>query len=179
MSWRDIFPPSQRSFMNKLFELAKARNLSVKNLIQEEENSSGKFWGICMNPKCSYIMKVGIDRGHCELCGTNSVKSCSLLIGDFTRLVPDDIEIWIRAVDYDVMDRWGANHLQTIPGSGDFLGGLSFWSEDKYIVVYLIWKKDDAMIFRVHGYRGMDLLNIIECDNYELMSTIEEILEDG
>jgi hypothetical protein len=38
---------------------------------------------ICMNPDCDYTteMEPDQDRGWCEACGTNTVKSCLILAG--------------------------------------------------------------------------------------------------
>ena len=39
--------------------------------------------GICMNEGCDYTCEVepDSDNGYCEICGTNTVKSCLMIAG--------------------------------------------------------------------------------------------------
>lgn len=40
-------------------------------------------WGICTNPSCDYTTEVEPDQSHgfCEICETQTVKSCAVLAG--------------------------------------------------------------------------------------------------
>jgi hypothetical protein len=67
---------------NKLADLADAYGMDVDEMLQQ-----GMFDGvcpaICMNENCDYTtdMEPDQDRGYCDVCGTNTVKSALVLAG--------------------------------------------------------------------------------------------------
>ena len=73
----------------QLFEEQKLQTLceiegfeKPEHLINEFFNS-GTVPGICMNPGCdaSYLYEPDQERGWCDECETNTVKSCLILYG--------------------------------------------------------------------------------------------------
>jgi hypothetical protein len=68
--------------MSKIDDLAKIEGLSVEELLtQATFDFVAK--GICTNPSCNYTTDVEPDQseGYCEVCDTNTVKSCLVLEG--------------------------------------------------------------------------------------------------
>lgn len=69
--------------MSKLNELADQYGFEDEMQMLEETAMSSCVPAICMNPDCDYTtdMEPDQDQGWCELCGTNTVKSCLVLAG--------------------------------------------------------------------------------------------------
>lgn len=67
----------------KLDQLAEAEGFSDYMDLLEEFSIDSVCPGICMNPECDYTTEVEPDctAGHCEVCGTNTVKSGMILAG--------------------------------------------------------------------------------------------------
>lgn len=68
--------------MNKLNRLCQAYGEPL-GAILENGMMDGVCPAICMNPDCDYTtdMEPDQDRGWCEVCGTNTVKSALVLAG--------------------------------------------------------------------------------------------------
>jgi hypothetical protein len=68
--------------MSKIDRLARDWGMSVEDML-EMSVFDGLAPAICMNPGCDYSieMEPDQDRGWCEECGTNSVKSIAVLMG--------------------------------------------------------------------------------------------------
>lgn len=51
--------------------------------MMEEYQLAGAVPAICINPDCDYcdFMEPDQDRGYCEECDTNTLKSCFILAG--------------------------------------------------------------------------------------------------
>lgn len=66
----------------KLEKLAKIEGMTVDELM-ESAVSDSVCYGICANDGCDYTTTVEPDQrcGHCENCGTSSVKSVLVLMG--------------------------------------------------------------------------------------------------
>lgn len=67
----------------KLELLMDLEGYSDINEILEDSLMDNRSVGICMNPGCDYTCDVepDNDRGWCEVCDTNTVKSAVMLIG--------------------------------------------------------------------------------------------------
>ena len=70
------------SDQEKLDLLCDIENMDEMEML-ERAISDGIAWGICTNPQCDYTTRVEPDSdiGWCEVCGTNTVKSCLILKG--------------------------------------------------------------------------------------------------
>jgi len=68
--------------MAKIDQLAEIEGMEVMEMLQEATFDSVAK-GICSNPDCDYTTEVEPDqnRGWCDCCGTNTVKSCLILMG--------------------------------------------------------------------------------------------------
>lgn len=68
--------------MTKLERLAEIEGLDVMTLLEDATFDSVCI-GICTNKGCDYTTDVEPDcyDGHCEVCGTNTVKSALALAG--------------------------------------------------------------------------------------------------
>jgi len=66
----------------KLIQLCEVEGMDEMEMLESGTYDS-VAWGICMNPECDYTIEVepDQDRGWCECCGTNTVKSCLMLAG--------------------------------------------------------------------------------------------------
>lgn len=66
----------------KLTQLAQIEGSTVEALLEAATYDSVAA-GICVNPDCDYTTTVEPDQshGHCECCGTPTVKSCAILAG--------------------------------------------------------------------------------------------------
>jgi len=66
--------------MTKLERLARSEGLPVEEMLTQAF-FDGKCPAICMNEGCNYTTNMEPDqsRGFCEVCGTNTVKSCLVL----------------------------------------------------------------------------------------------------
>lgn len=67
---------------NKLEILSEIEGIPIEDLLEQSVMDIGTK-GICMNPDCTYTTEVEPDQseGFCELCKTNTVKSCLILAG--------------------------------------------------------------------------------------------------
>lgn len=68
--------------MTKLEKLAKIEGSTIESLL-EEAVMGNNCKGICMNKSCDYTTNIEPDqeKGYCEICGTNTVKSVCILTG--------------------------------------------------------------------------------------------------
>ena len=68
--------------MSKLDDLLNAEGLTLDELM-DEYGVAIVCPGICINPGCDYTTETEHDcqDGHCEYCGTSSVKSAMVLLG--------------------------------------------------------------------------------------------------
>jgi len=68
--------------MSKLNDLSKINGMEVNEML-EEASYDGIAEGICTNSNCDWTCYVepDQDKGWCELCNTNTVKSCLVLAG--------------------------------------------------------------------------------------------------
>ena len=68
--------------MSKLEELAEAEGMDVETMLEMSVIDS-VIPGICMNKECVYTTGVepDQDRGYCEVCNTQTVRSCLVLAG--------------------------------------------------------------------------------------------------
>ncbi len=68
--------------MSKLITLAEIEGMEIDEMLQKATFDSAAP-GICDNPGCDYTTEVEPDSrgGFCEVCGTNTVKSCLILAG--------------------------------------------------------------------------------------------------
>lgn len=66
--------------MSKLETLAEIEGMEVMEML-EEATFDSVAKGICMNSNCDYTTTVEPDcsSGFCEVCGTQSVKSCLVI----------------------------------------------------------------------------------------------------
>lgn len=66
--------------MTKLETLSKIEGIPIEELL-EQATFDSVARGICTNPDCNYTSTVepDQDRGYCEDCQTNTVKSCLVL----------------------------------------------------------------------------------------------------
>jgi len=66
----------------KLEALARTEGLSVEEML-EQASFDSVAKGICMNEGCDHTCEVepDQDKGYCESCGTQTVKSCLILAG--------------------------------------------------------------------------------------------------
>jgi hypothetical protein len=69
--------------MNKLQKLAEIEGYEDYMDMLLETGMDSVVPAICTNPNCDYTvgMEPDQDRGFCEICRTNSVKSCMILAG--------------------------------------------------------------------------------------------------
>jgi hypothetical protein len=69
--------------MSKVNDLCQEYGFDSSLEMAEEFFNEGTVPGICMNPGCSatYEYEPDQDKGWCEECGTNSVKSLFVLMG--------------------------------------------------------------------------------------------------
>lgn len=67
----------------KLQTLAESEGYDNVDRMLHDVFNSGTVPGICMNPDCeaTYNYEPDQDRGWCEECQTNTVKSCFVLAG--------------------------------------------------------------------------------------------------
>jgi hypothetical protein len=67
---------------NKLQALADIEGMEIMEMLEAATYDSVAH-SICMNPDCEYttMMEPDQDRGWCEHCETNTVKSCLILAG--------------------------------------------------------------------------------------------------
>lgn len=67
----------------KLQELADLEGFESVNEMLEEMSFDSVVCGICINPDCDYTTNVEPDcrAGYCEICNTQSVKSCLDIAG--------------------------------------------------------------------------------------------------
>jgi hypothetical protein len=67
----------------KLAELVATEGYQSADALLEACITDAVCPGICMNLSCSYTTEVepDQDRGYCEVCGTNTVKSALVLAG--------------------------------------------------------------------------------------------------
>lgn len=65
-----------------LDKLSKIEGLTVEELL-EQGTFDSVAKGICTSPRCGYTADVepDQDKGYCDKCGTNTVKSCLILAG--------------------------------------------------------------------------------------------------
>ncbi|MBE3145398.1 MAG: hypothetical protein IMZ61_15975 [Planctomycetes bacterium] len=68
--------------MSKLGDLARIEGMTEEELLEQATYDSVAK-GICTNPGCDYTTEVepDQDKGYCEVCNTNTVKSCLVLAG--------------------------------------------------------------------------------------------------
>ena len=68
--------------MGKLQDLADIEGLEVDEMLEQGVFDSLAY-GICMNPDCDFTTQYepDQDKGWCDLCETNTVKSCLILAG--------------------------------------------------------------------------------------------------
>jgi hypothetical protein len=68
--------------MSKVKTLAKIEGITIEDMIKRSTFDSVAP-GICSNPGCNYTTEVEPDQSHgyCEVCGTQTVTSCLVLMG--------------------------------------------------------------------------------------------------
>ena len=69
--------------MNKLNALMESYGYSDEMKMLESATFDSVAPAICMNADCDYTTDMEPDQnaGYCEICGTNTVKSCLVLAG--------------------------------------------------------------------------------------------------
>lgn len=68
--------------MSKINDLAEMEGMEVEEMLEEATYDSIAK-GICMNEGCDFTIQVEPDcsDGFCEICETNTVQSCLILMG--------------------------------------------------------------------------------------------------
>jgi len=77
-----FFKKKEIAQMSKIDKLAEIEGMTVEELL-EEATFDSVAKGICTNPDCDYTTTVEPDqsRGWCEICDTQTVASCLILMG--------------------------------------------------------------------------------------------------